>query len=596
MAAVWIRTGVLMLALMAPAMTAHAREFAEDLRQADAVRTSDPAAFARALDRLDGLQASASPAELRHLRLLHDYRRIIAGEYEAAIGDAVALFDQAPEPELKYRAALLIANTSAMTRDFTLGLRFLERALALQPHITDRRLRLHGHGVAATVYNQYGQYALGLHHADLMLAENPDGRARCYARQMRIEARSGLNQPIDEDADVQSAIADCVAQKEAIGTNLIRANLAQRWAAAGRKRQAVALLDASLPEVQGTGYSWLNGQVRSLLAQYRLDLGDTAAAEAHARAVVAIKGQDPRWLPNVTAHHVLYRIALQRGDHATALDEYREYAEAEKARLDDVKAREYAFQLSRHELNQKNQSIELLSNQNQVLRLQQEVARRTAWNSRLAIALLIVLAGSAAYWGWRARRMHRSLRELAETDGLTGLSNRRHFRAAAEAALEQAAQQHRAVCVLLLDLDHFKQINDQCGHASGDAVLREVARVGREHCRPGDLWGRIGGEEFAMVLVDCPLAAAQRVAEDLRGAIASIDPDTAACSLPVTASVGVVSTASSGYDYEALVAHADAAMYRSKVGGRNRVTTYEAPAVPAGDARQSHVRALLRQV
>lgn len=571
---VWSAVLATAVALL-PSAPVVASEFGDELERADAMRSSDPKAFAEILARLQASRAAASESERRYLRLLLDYQKTIQGQYEAAIGDAVALFDQASEPELKYRAGLLVANVAAITRDFSLSLRYLERALALQDRIPDAAVRHMGYTVAGSVYNQFGQFRMGLQYADRLLEEEPDPRSRCIAGQIRVEALHGLGQTIDEDRDVQAAIGQCASVREPIPVNLIRSTLAQRWAALGRTQQAIALIEASLPEVEATGYTRLVGEMRSLLAQYRLELGDTDLAEIHARHVAGIKGQDPRWLPNVTARHVLYRVALGRGDFATALSEYRMFAEAEKSRLDDIKAREYAFQLSRHEIAQKNQSIELLSHQNQLLRLQQEVAKQAAWNSRLAMALLAVIALSLGYWGWRGRRMHHTLRQLAQTDSLTGLSNRRHFRAQTEAALASSAQRGRPMSLLLFDLDHFKQINDQCGHAAGDWVLREVARVARLHCREGDVFGRIGGEEFALTLIDCDLEDAERIAEQCRRAIAGIDARDAGCTLAVSASIGCVGTSLSGYEYEVLVAHADAAMYQSKVGGRNRVSLYQ---------------------
>lgn len=576
----WLRIGAVAVLLALP-VASRASAFRDGLLQAEAIRTSDPNRFKQALAKLDGRQDSASPSEKRLLRVLHGYRQTIDGKYEAAIGDALVLFDQAPEPDIKYRAALLVATSAALTRDFTLGLRYMDHALALQPRIRDPQLRNRGLGTAAMMYNQYHRYELGLHFSNQLLAERPDGRTRCYAEQVRLEALLGLERAVDEDTDIHRAIADCLAQKEVVGANLIRTNLAERWGNAGKVRQALALLDASLPEVESSRYAWLISKIHSLQAQYRLQIGDLDRARAHAQAVLATKSADAHDLPAVVAHRVLSETARQRGDFAAALDEYRLFAEADKARLDDIKAREYAFQLSRHELNQKNQSIELLSNQNEVLRLKQDVAERAAWNFRLAIALLVVLVATIAYWGWRARRMHRNLHQLANTDGLTGLSNRRHFRARSEAMLALCAQRGRPVSVLLFDLDHFKQINDQCGHSSGDWVLREVAKVGRRHCREGDLYGRIGGEEFAMTLVDCDMDAALRIAEQCRRSIDAVDAQQGTgCSLPVAASIGVVSTSISGYDYETLIAHADAAMYRSKVAGRNRVSLYQPPPVP----------------
>ncbi|TCZ82614.1 GGDEF domain-containing protein [Lysobacter sp. N42] len=576
----WLGLAAAVLLLSPPA---HASAFSERLREADAARTSDPARFTSILAGLERDRSRASLREQQYLRLLRNYQRHLRGEYTAAVQDSVALFNEAEDPEIRYRSAILVANASAATREFTLGLRYLERALGMRGTFKDRRIRAQSEAVASVVYNHFAQYGLGKQYADLVVAAAPDTRTTCYGRVEQIVAMYGMGSALDEAADIKPAIDACIDAGEPIGANLIRSTLAQHWAGKGRRAESVQLLEKNLPEVYATKYRHLIGEFHSLLGRYKYELGDGIAAQTHASRVLALTAGDTGWLPHVRARYVLYRVALDRGDYRNALMHYRRYAEADKARLDDIKAREYAFQLSRHELDRKNRSIKLLSNENQVLRLQQEVARRSAWNFRLAIALLAVIAASAAYWGWRARRTHRSLHQLANTDALTGLANRRHFRASAEAILKACEQRARPVSVLLFDLDHFKQINDQCGHSSGDWVLREVARVGRQHCREGDLYGRIGGEEFAMALVDCDVDAALRIAERCRLSIQGIDATTGAgCPLPVAASIGVVSTSISGYDYEMLIAHADAAMYRSKVAGRNRVTLYQPPPVPEG--------------
>jgi diguanylate cyclase (GGDEF)-like protein len=576
-----IRAFVLATVLLSAAPCALASDYGELLKRADAVRSSDPELFETLMSRLQARAGEATPADLHYLQLLKAYHSARQGDYTAATQSAIALEAGAPEPEVRFRAGLLVANVAAITRDFSLGLRYLERALALQESVREPATRELGEIVAATLYNQFGQYGLGLTHAERLLAGQPSARGRCFGRMLHAEALQGLGRPIDESRDLLDAIGFCTAQREPIEENLLRSILAQRWASDGKRHQALTLLKTPLAEVRATGYTRLIGEIESLLARYSLEEGDTVAARDYARGVIERPGHDELALPSVTARHVLYTIALDSRNFPEALAQYRLYAEADKARLDDVKAREYAFQLSRHELNQKNQSIALLQSQNRLLQLRQQAARASAWNFRLAIALLAVLTGSFAYWAWRARRTHGSLRQLADTDGLTGLANRRHFRASSEAVLAQCAQRQRPVAVLLFDLDHFKQINDQCGHSSGDWVLREVARVGRLHCREQDIFGRIGGEEFAMTLVDCEIHDALGIAEACRRAIASIDARTCGCSMPVAASIGVVGTRQAGYDYEALIAHADAAMYRAKVGGRNRVTLYEPPAVPA---------------
>ncbi|MFC0676274.1 GGDEF domain-containing protein [Lysobacter korlensis] len=585
-----IRTG-LMAALMALALPCAmaAPDFQSLLERADRVRSSDHNQFAALLKQLETDKQRATAAQRDHLELLVAYRNVIRGNPQATLKQASELFKRAEDPAIRFRAGLLVANTAAVTRDFPLGVQYLERALAMQYSVPDAETRLMGHGVAAIFYNQSGQYALGLHHAERAQAQASSPRSRCLNSQVRIEALLNLGRAVD-DAYVEAAIKECARQKEPIAVGLIQRDLALHWAAQGRVDDARRLLERALPAVEATQYTRLIGEVRALLAEYGLVQGDLVAAEAHARYVHGLAGQGGEHsLPLVRAHRVLYEIAKRRGDLATALIEHEHYAAADKARLDEIKAREYAIQLGRHQIASNTES---LAQRNRLLQLRDDVARKEAWNARLAIALLLVVVASLAAWLWRARRIHQALRRLTETDSLTGLSNRRHFRAAVEAALAQRAQRGGAVSLLALDMDHFKRINDQLGHGIGDRVLREVARVGQQHCRDGDLFGRIGGEEFALALMDCDPDSALHIAKALRRAVAEIDARALGCALPVTVSIGCSATSLSGYNYEILATHADAAMYRAKSGGRNRVAMYQplqqqpdtVPAVAGDDA------------
>jgi diguanylate cyclase (GGDEF)-like protein len=125
----------------------------------------------------------------------------------------------------------------------------------------------------------------------------------------------------------------------------------------------------------------------------------------------------------------------------------------------------------------------------------------------------------------------------------------------------------------VLDLDHFKRINDECGHAVGDWVLREVARACASRAREEDVVGRLGGEEFAVLLPGVDAADALLAAEALRGAIARIDGPAGGCHLPISASIGVASSKDGSDAYRQLLADADAAMYAAKQAGRNRIGT-----------------------
>jgi diguanylate cyclase (GGDEF)-like protein len=153
---------------------------------------------------------------------------------------------------------------------------------------------------------------------------------------------------------------------------------------------------------------------------------------------------------------------------------------------------------------------------------------------------------------------------MAATDGLTSVANRRTFEAALEVELSRAARGGTSVSLVMLDIDHFKSLNDTHGHQVGDEVLRGVAAVLTQQSRAFDTPARYGGEEFAVVMPGCDVADAQRGAERLRRAIEAMD--TVA---KVTVSAGVATFPVHAADAEALVQMADGAMYQSKRAGRN---------------------------
>jgi diguanylate cyclase (GGDEF)-like protein len=162
------------------------------------------------------------------------------------------------------------------------------------------------------------------------------------------------------------------------------------------------------------------------------------------------------------------------------------------------------------------------------------------------------------------------LTQEASTDPLTGAGNRRWLDYAAERRLAAALLVERPVAVIMMDLDHFKALNDAFGHSAGDAVLRGVAEAVLHDLRPLDVFARIGGEEFCLLLFDAGLEAAHHVAERLRGLIAAMRwPDWP--DMQVTASLGVAEVSPGEVMLEPAMTRADAALYTAKEAGRDRV-------------------------
>ncbi len=160
------------------------------------------------------------------------------------------------------------------------------------------------------------------------------------------------------------------------------------------------------------------------------------------------------------------------------------------------------------------------------------------------------------------------LEETASTDHLTGLANRVAFERLCARDVERARRTGSPLSVAMIDLDHFKAINDRFGHAAGDEALRRFAELLRAECRAADLPGRYGGEEFVVSLDDTGIAEAAQFAERLR---ARVEAETAGDRAPITISVGVAEVSPECPSPDDLIGAADAALYEAKAAGRNRV-------------------------
>jgi diguanylate cyclase (GGDEF)-like protein len=172
------------------------------------------------------------------------------------------------------------------------------------------------------------------------------------------------------------------------------------------------------------------------------------------------------------------------------------------------------------------------------------------------------------------KKLEAELREQASTDALTGLANRRHFMQSLDSEMERVRRRTTArACVLMLDLDHFKRVNDQYGHAAGDGLLRHFAELLRGELRGTDMAGRLGGEEFAVILPGASLDEARAWAQRLCDAVAAQPLAWGEQTIRATVSVGVSVLSPDDSAGEIALMRADGALYRAKEAGRNRVET-----------------------
>ena len=271
------------------------------------------------------------------------------------------------------------------------------------------------------------------------------------------------------------------------------------------------------------------------------------------------------------AYEVLYKIERGRGNAAAAFDYYESYVAQDKGYLNDITARSLAYEVSQQHMLAQQMETDSLSKQNSILRLQQALDTNAVSTSRLYIVMLLVVLASIILWLYRIKRSQLRFMKLSSIDSLTGILNHQHFMGEAERALRVLEKKHAHACFVSIDLDHFKHVNDTHGHAMGDAVLRRTVAVCQQQLRATDLFGRLGGEEFGILMVDCTMTQGIAIADRIRVALESSPVTEDGHVVTFSASVGLACTHAAGYELSRLCREADAALYRAKRAGRNRV-------------------------
>jgi diguanylate cyclase (GGDEF)-like protein len=534
------------------------RDRTEARRRLDAARTL-LASAARA-----GLHARALACEAELMESGGDGAGALA-LYEQSVLSAERADDRAQLAQSLFQRGYL----RGVRGEFANGLSDLKRAAALfealdmQAHLT-------------TVYN-------GLAILHNRMGDAAQARS-LYERALRQQESDGLERELvvtwHNLGRVNETLGDWPAAEQAFGKSLALARklgyargqsyalrgLAAATNAAGRPAQALEQLGQSAAAQQGLPDERLRGQIQLQRGIAMVTLGRRSEAKAALDTALAIFERAESPAEVALAHRALARLHADQGDWRAA---YRalegQYAVSDRLLRRQIDERVAALKL---ETDAAARETEL-----RLLRREQEATARALEQERVAgqlrtttLALGAVLAAVLAMLAWRLRRTGLAMRNLAHTDDLTGLPNRRDLLSRLEARLAAAGR----CAVLIVDLDHFKRVNDVHGHAAGDAVLRAAADVLRDAARSPVAIGRLGGEEFAILIPDADASAARTLGERLRAAIAQMAPMQAHPELRLTASIGAA-LSRPGEASSDLLRRADHALYAAKSSGRNRV-------------------------
>jgi diguanylate cyclase (GGDEF)-like protein len=309
----------------------------------------------------------------------------------------------------------------------------------------------------------------------------------------------------------------------------------------------------------------------ALLARIDLAEGHPEKALATLNEVLDHSGADVLPLRVASLYEWRARTNAAMHNYKDAYSDLTEYIRRYTATNDSDRTKQAAALRARFETDKEIERNESLKRE---LNLSQEQTSRQAqqlrWNAIATVSAVLVIA-LLIYFLVTNLRFRQQLVRLASQDGLTGLPNRRRTAELASAALATATTSQKLLTIAIIDMDHFKFINDRCGHATGDYVLREFARLGRDSLRPGDVLGRWGGEEFLLIMPDATTDMAMATLDRLRNLVFGIHLPPSGAGLHVSLSAGLASHEKHVRSLDELIARADAALYVAKNEGRDLV-------------------------
>ena len=544
------------------------------LTQADDAWSNDIPRFRGILAQLQQHENQLTSVQRWHFRLLDAQLLADEGDYAKAEPILYDIIDHSGDLPFSVRALAALIRDKFLNRDYVSAYALANTLMAELPKVDDPQARLEGMEEVILMLDQnaVGQHDLALVYARQMKALLPSAKGQCYGKALETQSLLYAGKLTSTSPAFQAAIDGCLAAGESLQADALRLDLAYEMVDDGHADQAIALLQSIAPEIQGTGYTPYLASLPVTLARAYLSLGDAPKARKFALASIAITGPDsPLWTVQA-AYEVLYQAEKKLGHDAAALAYYEKDVAQETAAMDNAKAIALAYQTVRQQVLSEKMKADALGKENRILQLSQALVSQAQKASRLFNALLLAVIAFcvlAMLWLWRSWRR---FRWMAHHDGLTRVYNREHFFVQARRMLRQLHKANIDACLMVLDLDHFKRINDTHGHAAGDQVLRAAAMIVGRQLRPTDLLGRLGGEEFGILIPGCSCERGLEVANHIRNALAStpvmLDSQV---TVMVSASLGLAFAANANYTLRLLLIDADAALYRAKEGGRNQV-------------------------
>lgn len=551
------------------------------LAETDEIRTSDFQNFTDNLKELSTHQNNFTEKQLCFFRFLSTYELALRGDAQKSLNQLQEINKDCEYSSITIRVESLLANMYAISGKYQKALFYLDNILTEVEDINDENLRLLTYKSAYIVYDLLDQNQLSHDFAQTIIDQSPPPKQLCTASVYKYMSLFKINQTDVNEEEVLNVINFCGDQGEnsyaqALNVNWIDYQL--RNTESERKILiAYQKLLSSIDSITATQYKNLIVFTDSLMSRTLEQLGrKEEAVEYAARALEGtISLGDSQ--QKIDALNVLYNFNHEKGDYKKANDYLIEKNKTEIKFYTDKQDKLMAYQTIKHDNLAKVNQIEFLNQQNNMLSLENELAKKSKSNQLLLSYFFASLAVLLLYIGYRIKKKQDIYKSLSEMDYMTKIYNRKGMKDYMEYMLPYSEKKEETVAFGIFDLDFFKKINDQYGHNVGDWVIKTIVDVCKKLNNEKATFARLGGEEFAIIMRDSSMNDIKKFAEACRKAINSIETlEETKYQFNISASFGVTTTEISGYSFSDLMSDADEALYKSKENGRDQVSAYQA--------------------
>ena len=548
-------------------------------KELDAIERSLQTDINVAIDKIDtALSSELALTPQQHSRLygLVSAKYIYLGDFAKAdeVLNKALSFNPRGEPLTTIYLYKITANIGL--GDYQEAFALLEKNLARIDNYQDPSIKIQSYSRLMNVYLELGAYdeILRIAQLSLNLNQGKNPKHQCYLMLYHSVAHLKLTH-FDQ---AETLFKDTQGYCKKNGFPLIEIMSIKGQGNVlfdeGKYAEAEPFYLEALARYQKFKFEVEINEIQSYLSVIYFHLGDYQQAEMFANLVNALPNKPSNMLVKKRVNEVLSMIAGKRGQFDKAY-QYQVVASAlDKQLLDEQKVKENAYQMARFNNIEKSRENNSLIQDHELLMKQQDLFIKEKSSSVMFSTLLIGLSVGLLLLLIVAWLQRNQFMKQAQHDGLTGIFNRRAGQEIAENEFVKTQTLDESFSILLLDLDLFKQINDQYGHATGDWVLKKITHMINSMLKPTDIFTRMGGEEFAIFLPKQTEHFAAEFAENIRHAVANINTRFSGHDFTITVSIGVSHVNKNDLSLDPLIHRADMALYHAKAIGRNCVCCY----------------------